>query len=76
MPRPRGTTELTDTGHMPSERDSVVLLEGETTNTSVGLVQGEQVVADAQTAVGARRLSDHVFEGSSLVGARVRAVAK
>ena len=37
-----------------SERDSVVLLEGETTNTSVWLVQGEQVVAEAQTAVGAR----------------------
>jgi 2-dehydro-3-deoxygalactonokinase len=39
---------------MPSDRDSVVLLEGETTNTSVWLVQGEQVVAEAQTAVGAR----------------------
>jgi 2-keto-3-deoxy-galactonokinase len=38
---------------MPNS-DSVVLLEGETTNTSVWLVQGEQVVAEAQTTVGAR----------------------
>jgi len=33
---------------------SVVLLEGETTNTSVWLVRGDQVVAEAQTGVGAR----------------------
>jgi hypothetical protein len=32
----------------------VVLLEGETTNTRVWLVDGEQVVAEALTAVGAR----------------------
>ena len=39
---------------MGTDRDSIVLLEGETTNTSVWLVQGEQVVAEAQTTVGAR----------------------
>jgi 2-dehydro-3-deoxygalactonokinase len=33
---------------------SVVLLEGETTNTSVWLVRGDQVVAEARTSVGAR----------------------
>ena len=32
----------------------VVLLEGETTNTSVWLVRGEEVLAEAQAAVGAR----------------------
>src|SRR5262245_11710128 len=33
---------------------SVVLLEGETTNTSVWLVRGDEVVAEAQTPVGPR----------------------
>jgi 2-dehydro-3-deoxygalactonokinase len=33
---------------------SVVLLEGETTTTSVWLVRGDQVVAEARTSVGAR----------------------
>jgi 2-dehydro-3-deoxygalactonokinase len=32
----------------------VVLLEGETTNTSVWLVRGEQVVAEGRTTIGAR----------------------
>lgn len=37
-----------------NEGPSVVLLEGETTNTRVWLVRGEHVVAEARTTVGAR----------------------
>jgi 2-dehydro-3-deoxygalactonokinase len=40
---------------------SVVLLEGETTNTRVWLVRGDEVVAEARTPVGAR---DTAREGS------------
>jgi 2-dehydro-3-deoxygalactonokinase len=42
------------TGTKGADRDSVVLLEGETTNTSVWLVRGDELVAEAQTTVGAR----------------------
>jgi 2-dehydro-3-deoxygalactonokinase len=42
------------TGPTAAERDGIVLLEGETTNTSVWLVRGEELVAEAQTTVGAR----------------------
>jgi 2-dehydro-3-deoxygalactonokinase len=39
---------------MDQSGSGVVLLEGETTNTSVWLVRGGEVVAEAQTTVGAR----------------------
>jgi 2-dehydro-3-deoxygalactonokinase len=47
---------------MTNEELSVVLVDGGTTNTSVWLVRGDQVVAEARTTVGAR---DTARDGSA-----------
>jgi 2-dehydro-3-deoxygalactonokinase len=41
-------------GSISNDAPSVVLVEGETTNTRVWLVRGDQVIAEARTVVGAR----------------------